>query len=104
MTATASPQLFIGGEFRAAAMSLPVLEAATGESLGDGASATLPLDWRGAPDGTRCYALIMHHEAPDQTKWYWVLYNIPSDARSLPKNVKGVGTLGNNSVNRRREV
>ena len=40
MTATASPQLFIGGEFRAAAMSLPVLEAATGESLGDGASAT----------------------------------------------------------------
>lgn len=40
MTATASPQLFIGGEFRAAAESQPVLEAATGELLGDGASAT----------------------------------------------------------------
>jgi phosphatidylethanolamine-binding protein (PEBP) family uncharacterized protein len=45
----------------------------------------------------------MHHEAPDQTKWYWILYNIPSETRSLPKNVKGVGTLGNNSVNRRQE-
>ena len=45
----------------------------------------------------------MHHEAPDQTKWYWVLYNIPATVQSLPKNVKGVGTLGTNSVNDRTE-
>ena len=32
-----------------------------------------------------------------------LLYNIPADTRSLPKNVKGVGTLGNNSVNGRTE-
>ncbi len=33
------------------------------------ASATLPLEWSGAPAGTKSYALIMHHQAPDQIKW-----------------------------------
>ena len=33
-------QMFIGGRFRAAGKGEPVLEAATGEPLGDGASAT----------------------------------------------------------------
>jgi len=67
---------------------------------GDGSSATLPLEWSGAPTGTRSFALIMHHVAPDGIKWYWVLYNIPPDVSRLPKNVQGVGTLGSNSVNR----
>jgi phosphatidylethanolamine-binding protein (PEBP) family uncharacterized protein len=44
---------------------------------GDGTSSTLPLEWSGAPDGTKSFALIMHHVAPDMTKWYWILYNIP---------------------------
>jgi Raf kinase inhibitor-like YbhB/YbcL family protein len=73
------------------------------EFTGDGAAATLPLEWRGAPDGAKSYALIMHHEAPDQTKWYWILYNIPANLQSLPRNAKGIGTLGNNSVNGRTE-
>ena len=73
------------------------------EFTGDGASATLPLEWAGTPAETKCYAIIMHHEAPDQTKWYWILYDIPATVHNLPKNVKDVGTLGNNSVNRRRE-
>ena len=71
------------------------------EFTGDGRSATLPLEWSGAPAGTRSFAVIMHHiPGPGTTKWYWVLYNIPADVTSLPKNVKGIGTLGNNSVNR----
>lgn len=37
---TKNPQLFIDGEFRLADKAHPVLEAATGELLGDGASAT----------------------------------------------------------------
>jgi len=37
------------------------------------------------------------------TKWYWVIYNIPLNTTNLPKNVKGVGILGNNSVNGRAE-
>ncbi len=69
---------------------------------GDGSSATLPLEWKGAPAGTKSFAVIMHHVAPDQTKWYWVLYDIPANVLSLSRNVKGVGTLGNNSVNDRQ--
>ncbi|MEI6165719.1 MAG: hypothetical protein WCS52_00845 [bacterium] len=69
---------------------------------GDGASATLPLEWSGVPAGTKSLAVIMHHIDPQgKTKWYWVLYNIPPETRSLPRNVKDVGVLGNNSVNNR---
>lgn len=74
------------------------------EFTGDGSGATLPLEWSGAPNGTKNYALIMHHIDPKGVaKWYWILYNIPADVQSLSKNVKGVGTLGNNSVNERTE-
>jgi aldehyde dehydrogenase (NAD+) len=40
MTTSRPAQMFIGGRFRAAGKVEPVLEAATGEPLGDGASAT----------------------------------------------------------------
>jgi hypothetical protein len=54
----------------------------------------------GAPPETKSYAVIMHHIDPQGlTKWYWTLYNIPGNVHSLPKNVTGIGTLGNNSVN-----
>jgi phosphatidylethanolamine-binding protein (PEBP) family uncharacterized protein len=70
----------------------------------DGESATLPLEWSGYPVNTRFFALIMHHEAsPTDIHWYWVLYNIPSTVNSLCKNIRGTGTLGNNSVNGKTE-
>jgi phosphatidylethanolamine-binding protein (PEBP) family uncharacterized protein len=66
----------------------------------DGASNTLPLASSGAPAGTQSMAIIMHHIAsPTDLHWYWVLYDIPADVTSLPKNVTGIGTLGINSVN-----
>jgi len=69
---------------------------------GDGESATLPLEWSGAPAGTKRFAIIMHHVDPQgKTKWYWTLYNIPAGTSNLPKNVSGVGVLGNNSINGR---
>ncbi len=72
------------------------------EYTGDGAAATLPLQWSGAPDETRSFAVIMHHVDPDNVaKWYWVLYDIPANTSGLPKNVTGIGTLGSNSVDRR---
>lgn len=74
------------------------------EFTGDGAAATLPLNWKGAPTGTKSFAMIMHHIAPDRTKWYWILYNIPATATNLPINVSDdVGTRGNNTVNDRAE-
>ena len=70
----------------------------------DGDSSTLPLQWTGYPSNTACFAIIMHHVAsPTDIHWYWVLYNIPLNVTSLPKNVTGVGTLGTNSVNDRME-
>jgi phosphatidylethanolamine-binding protein (PEBP) family uncharacterized protein/Ca2+-binding EF-hand superfamily protein len=62
---------------------------------GDGSGATLPLEWRGAPAGTKSYALIMDHLAPgNEMKSYWIMWDIPASVTSLPKNVKGVGKLG----------
>ena len=66
----------------------------------DGDGSTLPLAWSGAPAETQSYAVIMHHvAAPEEIHWYWVLYNIPADVTSLPKNVTGIGILGNNINN-----
>ena len=70
------------------------------EYTGDGAAATLPLVWSGAPAATASFAVIMHHVPPEgPVKWYWILYNIPASTHSLPKNVKEVGIIGTNSVN-----
>ena len=63
----------------------------------DGAASTLALDWSSAPAETQSFVVIMHHVAMDNViHWYWVLYDIPADVTSLPKNVSGVGLLGNN--------
>jgi phosphatidylethanolamine-binding protein (PEBP) family uncharacterized protein len=71
---------------------------------GDGTGATLPLEWSGAPDGTKSFAVIMHHIAPNnELKWYWVIYGISPATCNLPRNVRDVGTLGNNSINGRTE-
>lgn len=66
----------------------------------DGSSSTLPLRWSGVPAGTQSLAVVMHTvPGPNESHWYWVVYNIQPDVESLAKNVTGVGTLGNNSVN-----
>ncbi len=62
---------------------------------GDGSGATLPLAWKGAPAGTKSYALLMDHVAPgNMMKHYWTMWDIPAGTTSLPKNVKGVGKTG----------
>lgn len=66
---------------------------------GDGEGVSPPLEWSGAPAGTKSFAVIMHHNAPDMVKWYWVIYDLPASVTSLPAGVRGVGTTGNNSVN-----
>ena len=62
---------------------------------------TLALGWSGAPAGTQSYAVIMHHiPGPNEVKWYWIIYNIPSSITSLPKNMTGIGSLGTNGAGR----
>ncbi len=70
------------------------------EYTGDGASISPPLEWSGAPAVTRSFAVIMHHLDPQNlVKVYWTLYNLPETTHSLPKNVKGMGTNGRNTIN-----
>ena len=58
----------------------------------EGADASPPLEWSGAPDGTRTFALIVDDpDAPDPAKpqrvyVHWVLYNIPASISKLAEN------------------
>ncbi|MEO9526914.1 YbhB/YbcL family Raf kinase inhibitor-like protein [Roseibium sp.] len=60
---------------------------------GDGVSP--PLAWAGAPEGTKGFALIMHHyprgtiEGRDAPSQYWLLWNIPADTRAIPRGNPG---------------
>lgn len=77
-----SPEVLDGG-------NLPM------EYTGDGPGSTLPLEWKGVPDGTKSFVLIMDHEAPGgEMKSYWNIWDIPSNLSAIPKNAKGIGQLG----------
>lgn len=83
------------GRFKLTSPVVADLQALPVEFTGDGAGISPPLQWSGAPHGTKSYALIMDHVTPDgDRKWYWTLYDIPVSAASLPKNVTDIGKLG----------
>ena len=59
------------------------------------------LDWTGAPNGARSFALIVHDaDAPIPGGFYhWVAYNIPGSTRSLAAGAKlAAGQLGASSL------
>ena len=66
----------------------------------DGASASPPVEWTGAPPETKCFALSLWHTAPDMEKSYWVVYGIPANVTKLVKNAKSTGTMGLNDKRR----
>ena len=68
----------------------------------DGNGITPPLNWSGEPEGTKAYALTMHHNAPDGVHWYWILYNIPAHTTEIKSN-EIIGSIGSNSVNNLNE-
>lgn len=59
----------------------------------EGADTSPRLEWSGAPDGTKSFALVVDDpDAPDPAKpkmtWvHWVLYNLPASADHLPEAV-----------------
>lgn len=66
----------------------------------DGASASPPVEWTGAPVGTKSFVVSLWHTAPDQEKSYWVVYDIPADVTKIARNSKNVGTVGLNDKRR----
>jgi len=67
----------------------------------DGKDISPPLEWTGAPEGTKSFALIVDDpDAPDPTApkitWvHWVMYNLPPTTTSLSEGVTSLpqGTL-----------
>jgi Raf kinase inhibitor-like YbhB/YbcL family protein len=61
----------------------------------EGRSMSPPLQWSGAPSGTKSLALIVDDPdapdpaAPQHTFVHWVVYDLPPDSRGLPED----GTL-----------
>ncbi len=60
----------------------------------DGADVSPPLEWSGAPAGTRAFALIVDDpDAPAGTWVHWVLYNLPATTSQLPDTIAKVEAL-----------
>lgn len=60
----------------------------------DGENVPPPLRWRGRPEGTEAYVLIVYDpDAPMGTFYHWIAYDIPGDVSSLEGEL---GTSGRN--------
>ena len=73
----------------------------------DGADVSPPLEWSGAPEGTKALVLIADDpDAPVGTWVHWVAYNIPVGRGGLPEGVppteeiEGGGRQGVNDFRR----
>lgn len=54
----------------------------------DGDDVSPPLAWTNAPVGTKSFSLIVDDpDAPSGTWVHWVVYDLPTDVRSLPENL-----------------
>lgn len=62
----------------------------------DGADRPPPLEWSGAPEGTKSFALIVDDpdapdpKAPQRTFVHWVLYDIPASVNVLVNSGSGL--------------
>ncbi len=65
----------------------------------DGENTSPRLTWTNPPEGTQSFALIFDDpDAPGGTWVHWVLFNLPSEARSLPADLPPDATLANGAV------
>jgi Raf kinase inhibitor-like YbhB/YbcL family protein len=60
----------------------------------DGANVSPPLDWSGAPQTTKSFALICDDpDAPGKAWMHWVVFDLPASRTSLPENVPPQETI-----------
>jgi Raf kinase inhibitor-like YbhB/YbcL family protein len=65
------------------------------------------LSWSGAPNGTKSFAITVYDpDAPTGSGWWhWVVFNIPPDTTSLPKNAGDItkGLMPRGSIQSRTD-
>lgn len=67
----------------------------------DGKNISPALEWEGAPEGTKSFALtVIDPDAPHaENGWrHWTLVNIPASTTSLPENASKKGLLPGNAL------
>lgn len=58
-----------------------------------------PLEWKGAPEGSRSFALIFDDpDAPMGTWVHWVVYDLPAECNKLPEDVPEVNPISGGGV------
>jgi Raf kinase inhibitor-like YbhB/YbcL family protein len=118
VTALALFAAFFGAEAAAAqTMTLTSPDIAQGAKIADeqvanvfgctGGNISPALSWSGAPAGTKSFALSVYDpDAPTGSGfWHWVVFNIPPDVTSLPKNAGNLkaGTAPKGAVQSRTD-
>ncbi|WP_029247741.1 YbhB/YbcL family Raf kinase inhibitor-like protein [Schlesneria paludicola] len=72
------------------------------EFTSTGAGSSPEIHWSGAPPETKSFAISLWRRYDDPsadaawTSSYWLIYNIPADITSLPKDVQDIGVEGYN--------
>ena len=60
----------------------------------DGADSSPPLQWSGAPPGTKSFAIICDDPDAPMGRWvHWVLYGLPASTLALPEKLPTSDTL-----------
>jgi Raf kinase inhibitor-like YbhB/YbcL family protein len=62
----------------------------------EGGNVSPALQWRGAPKGTRSFALTVYDpDAPTGSGWWhWVVYNLPAQTTGLPEGAGAADSTG----------
>ena len=64
-----------------------------------GANQSPKLNWTEPPDGTQAFALILNDpDASSRGFVHWVIFNIPTDARSLPAKIAPSAKLDGGTI------
>jgi phosphatidylethanolamine-binding protein (PEBP) family uncharacterized protein len=80
-------------------LGISVPEIYTAKAFGcSGGNSSPPLEWHGAPKGTKSFVLTLFDRDERSTPsgwWHWVVYDLPPTADRLPM---GAGSAGNSSL------
>ncbi len=111
----ASLMLLGGGAFAAGAFKLESSLVMPGGTLANdqvfnsfgcsGKNVSPPLQWSGAPEGTKSFVLTMYDpDAPTGSGWWhWIVYNVPASVTELPLGAGDGGRLPAGAVQARTD-